>query len=246
MTDTTAHMDPRRHLALEGTLNVRDLGGYPAADGRTTQWRRFLRADGLHQLADSARDELVGLGLRTVVDLRRDRELAERPSVFAALEGVDYLQVDYVGESPIDPSQPLLEGPERIGDIYCQWLEVRRNQVRDTLRALAAPGAVPALFNCAAGKDRTGVTAALLLGLAGVPDDVIAEDYSLSGWFLVHRLEECDPRTREEYQEQASPRRAMEIVLEHLNGKYGGSEPFVRTIGLTAEEVARLRAGLLD
>ena len=138
----------------------------------------------------------MGLGLRTVVDLRRDRELAERPSVFAALEGVDYLQVDYVGESPIDPSQPLLEGAERTGDIYCQWLEVRRDQVRDTLRALAAPGAVPALFNCAAGKDRTGVTAALLLGLAGVPDDVIAEDYSLSGLYLVHRLEEDDPRTR--------------------------------------------------
>ena len=75
---------------------------------------------------------------------------------------------------------------------------------------------------------------------------MIAEDYSLSGWFLVHRLEEGDPRTREEYQEQASPRRAMEIVLEHLNGKYGGIEPFVRTIGLSAEEVARLRAGLLD
>ena len=239
-------MDPRRHLPLEGTLNVRDLGGYPTADGRTTRWRRFLRADGLHQLSDSARDELLGLGLRTVVDLRRDRELAERPSVFAASEGVDYRHVDFAGEGPIDPSQPLLEGPERIGDIYCQWLEVRRDQVRDTLRTLAAPGAVPALFNCAGGKDRTGVTAALLLGLAGVPDDVIAEDYGLSGWFLVHRLEEGDPRTAEEYQQEASPRRAMEIVLEHLNGQYGGVEPFVRSIGVPAEDVTRLRAGLLD
>ena len=70
MKDTTAPMDPRRHLPLEGALNVRDLGGYETADGRTTQWRRFLRADGLHELADSARDELLDLGLRTVVDLR--------------------------------------------------------------------------------------------------------------------------------------------------------------------------------
>ncbi len=239
-------MDPRRHLALEGTLNVRDLGGYDTADGRTTRWRRYLRADGLHQLADAAREELLGLGLRTVVDLRRGSELAERPSVFAATEGVDYRHVDFVGEGPTDPSQPLLEGAERTGDIYCQYLEVRREQVLETLRTLAEPGAVPALFNCAAGKDRTGVTAALLLGLAGVPDEVIAEDYGLSGWFLVHRLEEDDPRTRQEYQEQASPARAMEIVLEHLNGEFGGFEPFVRSIGLTAEEVTRLRAGLLD
>ena len=71
---------------------------------------------------------------------------------------------------------------------------------------------MPALFNCAGGKDRTGVTAALLLGLAGVPDEVIAEDYSLSGWFLVHRLEEGDPRSAEEYQQEASPRRGMEIA----------------------------------
>ena len=239
-------MDPRRHLTLEGTLNVRDLGGYDTADGRTTQWRRFLRADGLDQLADSARDELLALGLRTVVDLRRGSELAERPSVFATSEGVDYRHVDFVGEGPIDPSQPLLDGAERIGDIYCQWIEIRRDSVRDTLRALAAPGAVPALFNCAAGKDRTGITAALLLGLAGVPDEVIADDYGLSGWFLVHRLEDGDTRTPEEYQQEASPRKAMEIVLEHLNGRYGGIEPFARTIGLSAEEVTRLRAGLLD
>ena len=239
-------MDPRRHLALEGTLNVRDLGGYDTADGRTTRWRRYLRADGLHQLADAAREELLGLGLRTVVDLRRGSELAERPSVFAATEGVDYRHVDFVGEGPTDPSQPLLEGAERTGDIYCQYLEVRRDKVRDTLRALAAPGAVPALFNCAAGKDRTGVTAALLLGLAGVPDEVIAEDYGLSGRFLFHRLEEGDTRTRQEYQEQASPTKAMEIVLDHLNGRYGGFEPFVRAIGLSPEEVSRLRAGLLE
>ena len=238
-------LDPRRHLNLEGTMNVRDLGGYPTADGRTTRWRRFLRADKLHQLAEPARDELVGLGLRTVLDLRRGSDLAEHPSVFAGSEEVDYRHVDFIGEGPVEASGPL-ESAEWIGDLYCGWLENRRHKVLDILRTLAAPGAVPALFNCAGGKDRTGVTAALLLGLAGVPDGVIAEDYSLSGRFLVDRMEEGDPRTWQEYQQEVSPARAMEIALEHLNGKYGGIEPYVRSIGLTAEEVTRLRAGLLD
>ena len=116
-------------------MNVRDLGGYPTADGRTTRWRRFLRADKLHILAEPAREELVGLGLRTVLDLRRGSDLAENPSVFAGSEEVAYHHVDFIGEGPVEASRPL-EGAEWFGDIYCQWLDERRDQVLDILRTL--------------------------------------------------------------------------------------------------------------
>ena len=168
-------IDPRRHLQIEGTLNIRDLGGYETEDGKgKTQWRRFLRADSLFDLPDASRQALVDLGLRTVVDLRRGSELATAPSVFAGSTDVAYHHLDMIGEGALEEAQPLRESVERMAHMYCLWLDRRQEPVGRILSVLAAADAVPALFNCAAGKDRTGVTSALLLSVAGVDDDVVA------------------------------------------------------------------------
>ena len=74
---------PARHLKLEGTYNVRDVGGYLTTDGRITRWRRLLRADGLHRLTEEALRSLLSTGLRSIIDLRRPRETAHQPIVFA-------------------------------------------------------------------------------------------------------------------------------------------------------------------
>jgi protein-tyrosine phosphatase len=247
-------IDPRRHLALEGSHNIRDLGGYDTADGRQTKWRRFLRAAGLGQLTAAAQSELVEAGLRTVVDLRRGSELEADPSVFAGSSQLAYHHIDFVGEGPIDPSQPLDDSRHENAAAYCIWLDDRQPSVRDTLTTLAAPEALPALFNCAAGKDRTGVTAALLLGLAGVPDATIVEDYALSARFLFDKhIDDLraqgiahDGFTWRDLQERFSPPRAMAQVLAHLHGHYGGIEAYVRSIGVSEEDISRLRAGLLE
>src|SRR5258708_34845513 len=72
--------EPGRHIAIPGTLNFRDAGGYPAADGGATRWRRLLRSDGLHCLGEGATDLLGGLGLRAVLDLRTSCEAHLAPS----------------------------------------------------------------------------------------------------------------------------------------------------------------------
>ena len=89
--------DPRRTIALEGAHNVRDLGGYRIADGRTIAWRRLLRGDGLHGLTAADLAALAPLGLRTVIDLRRHEEIAERGAF-----PVDRLPVDLVHLPVID------------------------------------------------------------------------------------------------------------------------------------------------
>ncbi len=73
-----------RLISLAGTLNARDLGGYPTKDGGTVRWRTLLRSDALHRLDDAGRAALAGFGLRTVVDLRTDEEVRSAPS---ALDG---------------------------------------------------------------------------------------------------------------------------------------------------------------
>lgn len=243
-------MDPHRHLDLEGSYNIRDLGGYPTLDGRQTQWRRFLRSDCPNELTPAAQTQLVAMGLRTVVDLRRGSELALAPSVFATLDAVTYHHLDMIGEGPIEETQPLGDGADRIAGNYCLWLDHRQPAVRTILGTLAAADALPALFNCAAGKDRTGVTAALLLGLVGVADEIIAEDYGLSAQYLVAKYVSLADREAgygwRDYQAEFVPPEGMLRVLAHLHDDYGGIEAYVRTIGVTDEELARLRTGLLD
>ena len=78
----SADLDPRRHLALEGTYNTRDIGGYATGDDRQTRWGVYLRSDSLHQLSEDDRQRLREYGLRTVVDLRRNREMHQEPNVF--------------------------------------------------------------------------------------------------------------------------------------------------------------------
>ena len=255
----TMQIDPRRHLEIEGTHNVRDLGGYETQDGRLTQWRRFLRADSLFDLPVASQQMLLDLDLRTVVDLRRGSELETAPSVFADSTELAYHHLDMIGEDPLEPfPAAAIEGADRYAQrtagSYWLWLDRRQSSVRQILSVLAAPDALPALFNCAAGKDRTGCTAALLLGLAGVPDEVIAADYALSARFrvgihleeLASKGERPDGYTWKDFRDEFVPDEAMSLVLRHLQQQYGGVEAYVRAIGLDAGQVDSLRAGLLD
>src|SRR4029077_19534135 len=159
-------MDPvRRRVDLEGCLNFRDLGGYPTADGRRVRWRLVYRSDALHHLtaADVARlrDEL---GIDTVVDLRSTGEitadghgaLAATPLRFHHLPLFDGQLARAEGWGAVDT----------LADRYTLLAEFARRPIARVIDVLAeAPG--PAVYHCAAGKDRTGVVSAVLLGILG-------------------------------------------------------------------------------
>ncbi len=162
---------PERVLPLAGARNLRDLGGYPTVDGRRTRWRILFRADGLHRLEPEGRTALLAAGVRTVVDLRRDDESREHPNPFAGVPEVRYARIS-LQDVPLEQLAEL----SSLEDVYRSILENGRAQVADVFRALFAPGALPGVFHCTAGKDRTGIIAALVLSAAGVPEEVVVED----------------------------------------------------------------------
>ena len=246
---------PTRHLDLEGTYNVRDLGGYRTADGRTTRWRTFLRADSLHRLSAESQASLIDYGLQAAIDLRGSSELEERPSVFSGSSDVVYYHRNLLGDEPLAGTEYILvrEASERIANSYTSWLDLLKPRFGEVLATLAEPGARPAIFHCASGQDRTGIISALLLCIAGVPAETIAEDYGLSAPYLRERyLAELAPPelspeefTWQDYQAESCPPEAMLEMLEHLEDEYGGVQGYLRAVGLTQDQVESLRDALV-
>ena len=237
-----------RRLRLEGAYNVRDVGGYLTGDGRMTRWRRLLRADGMHRLSEEAQRTLLEMGLRTIIDLRRPRETEEQPNVFATATTVRYLH---------RPLYQVVGGDhdERtLGEIYRWVVDECQPQIAAVIGLLAEPDALPGLVHCTAGKDRTGVMVALLLGAVGVPHDVIVADYAVSAENLRGEfVEESKRRVLAAGLDWAryerlmiSPEEFMRDLLAHLDRQYGGVEAYLRLIGVDGEQLATLRANLTE
>ena len=254
-----ALLHPRRRLELEGAYNVRDLGGYRTLDGRRTRWGKFLRSDGMHALTARAQDALIDYGVSTAVDLRLTSEVDFRPNVLAARPEVAYRRVNVLGDEYLEADFPDVGEPaRRLVAIYTMVLDQRQQALRRVLGLLAGSGSSAAVYNCTAGKDRTGIVSALLLGLAGVPHETIVEDYALSARFLLERYvdllasgemmteQPLDEITWQTYQDEFCPQSAMLHVLTHLDNRYGGVESYVREIGVTRAEIVTIRTGLVE
>ena len=239
-----------RHIEHDRVFNLRDLGGYPTTDGRTTRWGTLYRGDGLHRLdADDCRS----LGLRTVLDLRTEHEISERGRL--EVEGIDWHHLPVIRTTWEADWWTEGSTAERfLADRYLTMLEEGAEALADALRTLARPERVPAAFHCAAGKDRTGVLAALVLSLLGVDDDTIAADYGLSRRGM-DRLVEFVRRTYPERLDTMAdqpaafldaPDAAMHVFLADLRAAHGSVEGYVESIGVDHDVAEGLRANLLD
>jgi protein-tyrosine phosphatase len=244
---------PRRHLALDGTYNTRDIGGYPTEDGGITRWQVFLRSDNMHALTASDRDALIDYGVRTVVDLRTTRETEATPNVFVGSDRARYVWHNMIGDERAASTEYGVIGvpSDRILRAYTTWLDHRQDQVHAVLGTLAEPGTGAAIYHCAGGKDRTGIISALLLDIAGVSRQTIAEDYGLTGRYLHQRNvdsaaenAEAPISTWQQYQAEFCPPEGMIKTLQHLDDKYGGVQPYLEAIGLDATQIGALQSAL--
>jgi protein-tyrosine phosphatase len=241
---------PGRRIDLGGLYNVRDLGGYPGADGRTVRRDVLFRASSLHRLSDE--EAWRDFGARCVVDLRYDRERSAFPLPdFIANDTHAPLLPDHWRSDAEARKRPA---DEYLSLVYHEILDLGRESVGEILRALASPDAYPAVFFCMAGKDRTGVLAAILLSLLGVSDEDIAADFELSGDEVVAMVEHL--RTREDFEDHPmmnqpesllrAPRAAMERFLAEVAVRHGGLPEYVRSLEIDDETVQALQSLLLE
>ena len=176
---------PQRFITLRGCVNFRDLGGYLGEGGRPIRWGLVFRSGSTHQLDEADRTRLAGLGIRTVIDLRSSRERDEYPHALAGLPDVAYWAAEHDHASG-NLSRMLKDSTvdeQRMGLVLCQVYRTLPYEFSDAYRHFLSSLAfapLPLAFNCAAGKDRTGVAAALLLSALGVAWDDIVADYLLS------------------------------------------------------------------
>ena len=242
-----------RRIVIPGAFNVRDLGGLPTTDGRSTRWGRFVRADLLSGLSDEARERLFAYGVRTVVDLRTTEETREQPCSLAGDTRFDCRPHNLQGDEPV-PGFVLSLDSRKLADAYAALLAARGPVVRDVFAALGDGDGAPAVFFCAGGTDRTGMIAALALGVAGVADEAIAEDYSLSAQGLVDRFVANGAPPWMPPQDLASGRALAKLarrdtmlqLLRLLRREYGGVTSYLRGAGVTASEIDAIRASLIE
>ena len=252
---------PPREPPLQGAINFRDVGGYATADGRRVRTGRVFRSGGLHQLSADDERRLTELGIQWVCDLRSNAEVVEEPDYLP--EGIQYTHL------PLDAADNRLERlialfinrrkfANMLPEMYINTILERNAPLYgNLLRRLADPAHLPAIIHCTAGKDRTGIAAALLLGLLGVPQEVIVADYSQSNIYHAHfmRIGTKAVRSLERFGIRAehlqplliSNPRTMRLALAHLEQRYGGIEGYLtRAAGLDADVLAALRANLLE
>jgi protein-tyrosine phosphatase len=245
--------DPRRLIALEAVHNFRDLGGYRTVDGQTLRYGTLFRADGLQRLTAADVETLRPLGLRTVIDLRTDREIAERGTFPHDAYPVHWYHLPVIDVTWAPDASNDMEPTDFLYEQYRSMLDYGEPRFVEAFRLLGVPGAFPAVFHCAAGKDRTGIMAALILGALGVPDDVIVADYALTrpamermrAWAAVHSPEMFETWRKMPAAFGAAEPQAMAWLLADLRSRFGTITAYLRGLGVPRAALDALAAELL-
>jgi protein-tyrosine phosphatase len=241
LRDQTQH----RHLVIDGTFNMRDLGGYTTTTGHTTRWRTIFRSDKLNRVSPAGQQSFLAYGIRSIIDLRYSPEVAAEPDVFVNAQSVDYRHMPLY---QLDGDGSLPAVPYDLKELYRLLLDHRQEQIHSIVTELLVPGKLPAVIHCTAGKDRTGIIVALLLGAVGVPYDTIVADYTLSDCYLrtlndelriqarlngydaewFDRLLICQPDT-------------IQDTLSHIDTHYGGIKAYLLGAGVTRVQLQKLQ-----
>ncbi|MCD5001588.1 tyrosine-protein phosphatase [Enterococcus saccharolyticus] len=220
-------------LPLENTYNTRELGGYQTSNGMTA-WKTFLRSDDLKNLSENDLQFLVDYGVSTVIDLRGEKENQEGPHPKES--SFYYYNIPLASENAVNMELPLADF--RFEDFYIQMLLDKQSGIRQIFTILAeAPNAV--LFHCAAGKDRTGVVAALILGSVGVSNADIIANYQITHTYLSVNpsfAKSLAPMT----ELLRSDAEVMAATLAFIEQTFESIPAYLRQIGVTEDELAAI------
>ncbi|HUR76568.1 MAG TPA: tyrosine-protein phosphatase [Acidimicrobiales bacterium] len=252
----------QRHVPLEGCFNLRDLGGHESTLGGTVRRGCLFRSDELHHLTDADLEVVAGLGVRVVFDLRNDEERRLRPS--RLWDGVHLHERESPSaqggsgatiEERIERGESFDPNDEEFGDVYVRLITHLAPELRRIVELAANASELPLLFHCAAGKDRTGIAAALLLGLLGVDEETILDDYELTNeHFVPRRYALLEPlvlkhgANAEHVRTFCSARRpVLAKAIHHIHDAWGGFEGYATDmLGVDNSLLVMFREGLLQ
>ncbi len=261
-----------RVLPLQGGRNFRDLGGYRTMDGSRVKWGKVFRSGVMDGLTDNDYDYLASLGIRTVCDLRAADERRAEPTDWRAGD-IRYMTFpDPTSDEDASPLSVLKDPdvtPERVAAAMAKgYVGIAYDQA-PAYRAMfdrLAGGEIPLAFNCSAGKDRTGIGAALLLTVLGVPRETVIADYALSDDVVDYMNEFMGEDARAAALERGSPYAFLfqmppqmveplmrsdplyiESALDALATRYGSVMTYIRQeLNVTDDEIQAIRAALLE
>jgi len=247
-----------RHIPFEEIINFRDLGGYRNGQNREIVWRKVFRSGELEYMtAEDARRIQEELSLRTIIDLR-SRAMVQAITMEGPFARLDIRKhnIPFIPEADRDKIRNYFQNWTSWGEYYVFQLEETGigERIVNALEIIADPANHPLLFHCAAGKDRTGVLAAMILSILGVSDQDIIEDYARtveSIHLFAERQVRITPAGTQLAIERSpflhdSPPEAMEFLINTLGREYGSMQGYLEAHGADASLFGRIKDTLLD
>jgi len=245
-----------RKIGIKSVMNFRDLGGYQNRYGATVAWRRLFRSgDPRNITAEDFNSIKQEIGLKTVIDLRTAEETVTQGKWECAGLGIQYHHIPFPGGGGNKKEeQRILDEKTNLGNYYLHIISGGnfKKQLIAALEIIASPNNLPLVFHCAIGKDRTGILSAILLSILGVDDDIIIEDYTLSGPAMVKLrkdMEQNPPKEEyikrlPEYFWEAAPE-TMKIFLSGIKKKHDSVVRYLIDLGVDTYLIEGIRKNLL-
>ncbi|MDR1419486.1 MAG: tyrosine-protein phosphatase [Treponema sp.] len=215
-------------LPLERLVNVRDLGGFAAADGRFVRRGLLYRAGELSLPSRGDRAALEKLALAAIVDFRSGEEAAKNPDcAISTVKLRAKLPIDAGNILALSRKEGDVPGETLMEDLYRCLAEDARPRYREFFAILADSRNAPLLFHCSAGKDRTGLAAALLLSALGVGREQVYRDYLLSAVCLEGKYQDFIEEDPGVAPLMTVKRSYLDAAFESIDGKFGGIERYL-------------------
>jgi protein-tyrosine phosphatase len=258
--DGVRGIHPRRIVAMEGAVNFRDLGGYKTSDGKTTRWGCVYRTGSLARLTAGDLEILKNLSIKLMCDLRTDQEVhASRE----ALDGIDTVYMSLEEENATASRlRALLFNRRQLPDLMLRFytetaIQKNAHIFNGVFRRLADDSNLPILIRCSGGKDRTGLTSALLLLALGVDEETVIADYSLSNLYfedfktfarqMMKPLGFVGVTLDDLYPLLVADPSTLRHTLAYVRNHYGSVDSYLRTAAFVDEAtLQQVRANLLE
>lgn len=243
-----------QQLAIQGTYNIRDLGGISVSDGRSIKPNVVLRSGNLDKLPPTSQQVLIDYGVKTIIDLRDEWEVEHYPNIFEHSEQVQYHNLPLIGDklSNDETWKSETKNYTDLAELYINYIEGCKTQIGKIISTLSESQSAT-IIHCHAGKDRTGIILALVLELIGVSDDDIAGDYALSRENIEHLVQEWRAYTIEnngdleqlEKDADSLPETILKM-LDYIQIEYETVERYLVDCGVSKVQLEQIRTNLVQ